>query len=91
MRSKEKLKLNEKLTQSSESQLAELRQRLDHAEADRQELQDELRQEREARQKLDRWGNNGNSDRLFSWAPKSLWMVTAAMKLKDSCSLEENL
>ena len=28
---------------------------------------------------------------LFSWAPKSLWMVTAAMKLKDSCSLEENL
>ena len=30
-----------------------------------------------------RWGNNGNSDRLFSWAPKSLWMVTAAMKLKE--------
>ena len=30
-----------------------------------------------------RWGNNGNSDRLFSWAPKSLWMVMAAMKLKD--------
>ncbi|VTJ90525.1 Hypothetical predicted protein, partial [Marmota monax] len=29
------------------AQLAELRQRLDHAEADRQELQDELRQERE--------------------------------------------
>ena len=28
---------------------------------------------------------------LFSWAPKSLRMVTAAMKLKDSCSLEENL
>ena len=26
---------------------------------------------------------------LFSWAPKSLQMVTAAMKLKDSCSLEE--
>ena len=26
---------------------------------------------------------------LFSWAPKSLWMVTAAMKLKDACSLEE--
>ena len=21
---------------------------------------------------------------LFSWAPKSLWMVTAAMKLKDA-------
>ena len=29
-----------------------------------------------------RWGNNGNSDRLFSWAPKSLQMVTAAMKLR---------
>ena len=29
---------------------------------------------------------------LFSWAPESLQMVTAAMKLKDaSCSLEENL
>ena len=25
----------------------------------------------------------------FSWAPKSLWMVTTAMKLKDACSLEE--
>ena len=25
------------------------------------------------------WGNNGNSERLFSWAPKSLQMVTAAM------------
>ena len=36
-------------------------------------------------------GNNGNSDRLFSWAPKSLRMVTAAMKLKDTCSLEEKL
>ena len=28
---------------------------------------------------------------LFFWAPKSLQMVTAAMKLKDVCSLEENL
>ena len=27
---------------------------------------------------------------LFSWAPKSLWMLTAAMKLKDACFLEEN-
>ena len=33
-----------------------------------------------------RWGNNRNSDRLFSWAPKSLQMVTAAIKLKDICS-----
>ena len=24
---------------------------------------------------------------LFSWAPKLLWMVTAAMKLKDACLL----
>ena len=28
---------------------------------------------------------------LFSWAPKSLLMVTIAMKLKDTCSLKENL
>ena len=28
---------------------------------------------------------------LFFWAPKSLQMVTAAMKLKDICSLEEKL
>ena len=28
---------------------------------------------------------------LFSWAPKSLQMVIAAMKLKDVCSLEEKL
>ena len=26
------------------------------------------------------------TDFLFSWAPKSLWMVTEAMKLKDACS-----
>ena len=28
---------------------------------------------------------------LFSWAAKSLWMVIAAMKLKDACSLEGKL
>ena len=28
---------------------------------------------------------------LFSWAPKSLKIVTAVMKLKDACSLEERL
>ena len=33
-----------------------------------------------------RWGNSGNSVRLF---PKSLQMVTAAMKFKDAYSLEE--
>ena len=38
-----------------------------------------------------RWGNSGNSDRLILGAPKSLQMVTAAMKLKDSYSLEEKL
>ena len=31
------------------------------------------------------------SDRLFSWPPKSLQMVTAAMKLKHTCSFEEKL
>ena len=39
-----------------------------------------------------RWGNSGNSERLyFLWAPKSLRMVIAAMKLKDACSLGKNL
>ena len=37
-----------------------------------------------------RWGKNGNSDRLFfSWVPESLQMVTAVMK--DTCSVEEKL
>ena len=31
------------------------------------------------------------SDFLFYWAPKSLQMVIAAMKLKDAYSLEEKL
>ena len=39
-----------------------------------------------------RWGNSGNSVRLYFFlAPKSLQMVTAAMKLKDTYSLEEKL
>ena len=39
-----------------------------------------------------RWENNGNSERLYFWgAPKSLPMVTAAMKLKDAYSLEGKL
>ena len=29
-----------------------------------------------------RWGKIGNNDILFSWVPKSLWTVTAAMKLR---------
>ena len=32
-------------------------------------------------------GNNRNSERLFSWAPKSLQMVTAAMKESKRCLL----
>ena len=31
------------------------------------------------------------ADFIFFWAPKSLQMVTAAMKLKDTYSLEEKL
>ena len=39
-----------------------------------------------------RWGDCGNSDRFyFGGAPKSLQMVTASMKLKDACFLEEKL
>ena len=35
------------------------------------------------------WGNSGSSVRLyFFWAPKSLQMVIAAMKLKDTYSLQ---
>ena len=39
-----------------------------------------------------RWGNSGNSVRLYFWgAQKPLQVVTAAMKLKDTYSLEEKL
>ena len=39
-----------------------------------------------------RWGNSGNSDRLyFGGLQKSLQMLTAAMKLKDAYSMEEKL
>ena len=42
--------------------------------------------------KANKWGINENSERLlFSWTPKSLQMVTAAMKLKDVCSFGEKL
>ena len=36
-------------------------------------------------------GETMETETSFSWAPKSLQMVTAAMKLKDTCSLEEKL
>ena len=34
------------------------------------------------------WQMDGNSGRLYFQAPKSLQMLTAAMKLKDTYSLE---
>ena len=36
---------------------------------------------------------SGSSGRFFFflWASKSLWMMSMAMKLKDTCSLEEKL
>ena len=42
-----------------------------------------------------RWGNNGKSGRLYLFiylflAPKSLQMVTAAMKLKDTYSWKKS-
>ena len=37
-----------------------------------------------------RWGNSANSDRLYFGAPKSLQMVIAAMKVKDTCSFEKS-
>ena len=36
-------------------------------------------------------GNNGNTERLYFGAPKSLQIVSAAMKLNEACSLEEKL
>ena len=38
---------------------------------------------------IDRETTETVTDFLAFWAPKSLQMVTAAMKLKDACSLEE--
>ena len=36
------------------------------------------------------WQIDGETiERVFSWAPKSLQMVTTAMRLKDTWSLEE--
>ena len=36
-------------------------------------------------------GETMETERLFFWAPKSLQMMTAAMKLKYACSLVEKL
>ena len=43
---------------------------------------------------INSWQSDGETKQwqtLFWGAPKSLQMVTAAMKLKDACSLEEKL
>ena len=37
-----------------------------------------------------RWGKGENNDRFYFLGLQSLWMVTEAMKLKDTCSLEES-
>ena len=37
------------------------------------------------------WQIDGETETLFSWIPKSLQVVTAAMKLKDACPLEGKL
>ena len=37
------------------------------------------------------WQIDGETVADFFWAPKSLRMVIAAMKLKDACSVEEKL
>ena len=40
---------------------------------------------------VDRWGDNGKNDRIYLFIYfyfKSVQMVSAAMKLKDACSLE---
>ena len=37
------------------------------------------------------WQLDGETMETMAWGPKSLQMVTKAMKLKDACSLEEKL
>ena len=41
--------------------------------------------------KINKWKKWKQRQILFFRAPKSLQMITTAMKLKDTCSLEENL
>ena len=38
-----------------------------------------------------RWGSNGNSERLYYLGLQNLCRQTAPMKLKDTCSLEEKI
>ena len=38
-----------------------------------------------------RWGSNRNNEKLYFWgAPKSFQMMTAAMKLEDTCSWKKS-
>ena len=37
------------------------------------------------------WNLDGEKVETMTWVPKSLWIVTAAMKLNDACVLDENL
>ena len=39
---------------------------------------------------IDGWTVETVTDFLFYWAPKSLWTVTADMKLKEACFLEKS-
>ena len=39
----------------------------------------------------DRWGKVRTVADVIFWASESLWLVTAVLKLKDACSLEEKL
>ena len=47
--------------------------------------------EKEIKAKMNKWELWKQCQTLFFGAPKSLQMVTAAMKLKDAYSLEEKL
>ena len=38
-----------------------------------------------------RWEKMEIVTNVIYWAPKSLWIVTVAMKIKDTCSFEEKL
>ena len=60
-------------------------------ESEKVDLKLNIQKTKSHRFMANRWGNNGNSETLFSWAPKSLQMVITDMKLKDTYSLEGKL
>ena len=45
----------------------------------------------QSRTRLTRLSSSSSKEHLFSWSPKSRWLVTAPMKLKDIYFLEEKL